>query len=69
MCLSIVYRVENGKRTEVMRDVARIAVEGGTVILVDLFGISTCVEGTIETVDLVDEHAVTLRPSGKGGGP
>jgi len=50
----------NGEK-EIMKDVARIEAEGKGFWLINLFGEREFVEGSIETVDLMDEHFVKLR--------
>jgi predicted RNA-binding protein len=44
-----------------MKDVARIEAEGQGFWLINLFGEREFIEGSIETVDLMDEHFVMLR--------
>ena len=61
MCLSTVYMESGRERVEIMKDVARIEAEGQGFWLIDLFGQRTFVEGQIQTVNLMDDHVITLR--------
>ena len=61
MCLSTVYMNSGNKKKEIMKDVARIEAEGQGFWLINLFGEREFIEGSIETVDLMDEHFVMLR--------
>ena len=61
MCLSTVYMNSGNKKKEIMKDVARIEAEGKGFWLINLFGEREFIEGSIETVDLMDEHFVMLR--------
>ena len=60
MCLSTVYMNSGNKKKEIMKDVARIEAEGQGFWLINLFGEREFIEGSIETVDLMDEHFVML---------
>ncbi|MFC1580461.1 CooT family nickel-binding protein [Thermodesulfobacteriota bacterium] len=60
MCLSTVYNVSDGKRDELMRDVAQIEVKNGGLFLINMFGEKKFVPGKIMSVDFVDEHSVLL---------
>ena len=61
MCLSTVYMNSGNKQKEIMKDVARIEAEGQGFWLINLFGEREFIEGSIQTVDLMDEHFVMLR--------
>ncbi len=61
MCLSTVYMNSGNKKKEIMKDVARIEADGQGFWLINLFGEREFIEGSIETVDLMDEHFVMLR--------
>jgi len=61
MCLSTVYMNSGNEEKEIMKDVARIEAEGEGFWLINLFGEREFIEGSIETVDLMDEHFVKLR--------
>jgi predicted RNA-binding protein len=60
MCLSTVYKVSDGKRDELMRDIAQIEVKNGGLFLINMFGEKKFVSGKIMSVDFVDEHSVLL---------
>lgn len=60
MCLSIVYQLSGNEQKEIMRDVARIEAEAKGFRLIDLFGNTVFIEGSIQIVDLVDEHYVII---------
>ncbi|MGD9331489.1 MAG: CooT family nickel-binding protein [Desulfobacterales bacterium] len=60
MCLSTVYRLADGERREVMRDVSRMQAEGDGYVLIDLFGRRDRVQGRIAYLDLVEEHIVVI---------
>lgn len=60
MCLSTVYMRTNDTDQELMRDVARVEAEDGGVWLINLLGEKRFVEGTVRTIDLIDEHLVVL---------
>lgn len=66
MCLSTVFMHVDNTDREIMRDVARVEAEGGGVWLTNLFGEKRFVEGTVRTIDLIDEHLVVLEPSRAG---
>jgi len=60
MCLSIVYQCSGNQQKEIMKDVARIEAEAEGFRLIDLFGNTAFIEGSIQIVDLVDEHYVII---------
>jgi len=60
MCLSTVYMSSGNEKEEIMKDVARIEAEGQGFWFINLFGERKFVEGTIQTVDLMDSHSVML---------
>lgn len=60
MCLSTVYMHSGNEEKEIMKDVARIEAEGQGFWFINLFGERKFIEGTIQTVDLMDGHFVTL---------
>ena len=60
MCLSMVYLNTADKKELVMKDVARLEGEGRGFWLISLFGEKQFVEGTIKTIDLLDEHFIEL---------
>jgi predicted RNA-binding protein len=61
MCLSTVYMDSGNEQKEIMKDVAGIEAEGQGYWFTNLFGERKFVEGSIQTVDLVDKNSVTLR--------
>ncbi len=66
MCLSTVYMHTNDADQEIMRDVARVEAEGRGVWLINLLGEKRFVEGTVRTIDLIDDHLVVLQPPSAG---
>ena len=60
MCLSTVYMDSGNEQKEIMKDVARIEAEGRGFWLINLFGERTFIEGTIQTVDLMNGQFVML---------
>ena len=60
MCLSIIYLLANGKKEEIMRDVAHIEAEKGGYNLVGLLGEKKFVRGKLKSVDFVPEHLVVI---------
>ncbi len=61
MCLSTVYLNSGNEQKEIMKDVARIEVEGRGFWLINLFGEKKFVEGSIQSADLMDGHFVMVR--------
>ena len=61
MCLSTVYMDSGNEQKEIIKDVARIEAEGRGFWFINLFGERKFIEGTIQTVDLMDKHFVILR--------
>ena len=60
MCLSTVYMNSGNEEKEIMKDVARIEAEGQGFWFINLFGEKKFIEGSIQTVDLMDGHFVIL---------
>lgn len=60
MCLSTVYMDNGNEQKEVMKDVAKVEAEGRGFWLVDLFGDKTFVEGSIQSINLLDGQ-LTMR--------
>lgn len=60
MCLSNVCMEAGDVKKEIMQNVARIEAEGSGFWLINLFGEKNFVEGTIQSIDLVDENLVIL---------
>jgi predicted RNA-binding protein len=48
------------EQKEIMKDVARIEAEGQGFWFINLFGEKKFIEGSIQTVDLMDGHFVIL---------
>ena len=61
MCLSTVYIDSGDEQKEIIKDVASIEAEGKGYWFINLFGERKFIEGTIQTVDLMDKHSVMLR--------
>ena len=61
MCLSTVYVNSGNEQKEIMKDVARIEAEGQGFWFINLFGERTFIEGSIQTVNLMDGHFVIIR--------
>ena len=60
MCLSTVYIYEDGKKNEVMEQVAYLEAKGNGYILIGLLGDKRFIQGKIRSLDFVDEHSVVL---------
>ena len=60
MCLSTLYMNLGNEQKEIMKDVARIEAEGEGFWFINLFGERKFIEGTIQTVDLMDSHFVLI---------
>ena len=54
MCLSTVYMNLGNEQKEIMKDVAKIEAENQGYWVINLFGEKKFVEGTIESIDLID---------------
>jgi predicted RNA-binding protein len=61
MCLSTVFLNSANKQNEIMKDVARIEAEGRGFWLINLFGEKKFIEGTLHSIDLMDDHFVILK--------
>jgi len=61
MCLSSVYIKVGNEQKEVLTDVAHIEAEGTGFWLSDLFGKKKFIEGSIQTVNLMDGHFVLIK--------
>lgn len=64
MCLSTVYVNSEKSQKEVMRDVAQVKAHDRGYWLIDLFGEKTFIEGTVDSIDLVEGNLVILGNSG-----
>ena len=60
MCLSTVYNQNNEK---LAGNVAAVRAENGRVIFTDILGISKAVEGTIDSIDLMENLIYISQPS------
>ncbi len=60
MCLSTVYMNSGNEQNQIMKDVARIEAEGRGFWFINLFGERRFIEGSIQTIDLLDGHFVML---------
>ena len=60
MCLSTVLLTSQNNRQEVMKDVARVETHDDGFWLINLFGEKTFIKGTLQSIDLVDEHVVVF---------
>ena len=60
MCLSTVF---NQKNEKLAGNVATVRAENGRVVFTDILGISTAVEGTIESIDLMENLIYINQPS------
>lgn len=58
MCLSTVYKNEMTENAIVMKNVMRIDCKDGQVILTDLMDRQVCVEGVLESANLVDGYVI-----------
>ena len=58
MCLSTVYKNTMSPETVVMKNVMRIDIQDGCVILTDLMERQMVIEGTLERANLVDGIAI-----------
>ena len=60
MCLSTVYINSANEQNQIMKDVARIEAEGQGFWFINLFGERRFIEGSIQTIDLLDGQFVML---------
>ena len=58
MCLSNVYRNDASADNLLYRNVADVRVDGNRIMLTDLMGIRSEIEGSIVKVDLMDNYIV-----------
>lgn len=52
MCLSSAYTTKNGIDTLIVDKVTNVSVDGDKVVLTNLLGMNTVVDGTLKSVDL-----------------
>ncbi len=63
MCLSNVYRLNAANERELlMKNAASMAMKDGKLIFTNLMGSRAVFEGTIETVDLINNY-ILIRPA------
>ena len=60
MCLSTVYMNSGDGQKEIMKDVAKIEAENKGYWVFNLFGEKKFVEGTIETINLLDGYLTVV---------
>jgi len=60
MCLSTVYMNSANEQNQIMKDIARIEAEGQGFWFINLFGERRFIEGSIQTIDLLDGQFVML---------
>jgi predicted RNA-binding protein len=65
MCLSTVYIQSKDRRIKVMQDVAQMEYNQEGYLLIGLLGDQKFVEGTIKSIDFVDDHTVVLEKEEK----
>lgn len=58
MCESTVYIEMGGEETELMKDVAKVEVNGKTITCIDIMGEIKTVQGTVKRVDLVNHRFI-----------
>ncbi|MFQ6127566.1 MAG: CooT family nickel-binding protein [Thermoplasmata archaeon] len=58
MCESTVYVERGGEETELMRDVAKIEVNGSTITCIGIMGELKSVQGSVKRADLVNHKIV-----------
>ncbi len=63
MCLTTVYVDFEGRRQEVMKDVAAMEAEKDGFVIIDLFGARKFVQGKIRSLEFVDAHTVLIEPN------
>lgn len=66
MCLATVYVDHNGRREEIMRDVAWVESEGDRLRLIGFLGEETRLQTRIKRIDLLDSFIV-LEEMGEDG--
>ena len=52
MCLATVYGKQNGTESVILKNATRIDVEGKKIVIRDIIGMETVIEGEIQMVDL-----------------
>lgn len=54
MCLATVYGKKDDTESVILKNASRIEVDGKKIVIRDIIGMETVIEGTIETVDLAN---------------
>lgn len=54
MCLATVYGKKNDTESVIVKNASRIDVEGEKIVIRDIIGMETVIEGKIEMVDLAN---------------
>ena len=67
MCLSTVYIQSDGRRIEVMQDVAQLESRDEGYLLTGLLGDQKMIAGRIKKIDFVVKHSVILEEDQKSG--
>ncbi|MBQ0017984.1 MAG: CooT family nickel-binding protein [Clostridiales bacterium] len=58
MCLSNVYKNDASADNLLYRNIADVRIDGTKIILTDLMGIRSEIEGSIEKVDLMENYII-----------
>lgn len=58
MCLSVVYKNEANDQNLLARNIADVKIEDGQIILTDLMGVRTVLDGRLERVDLMENYII-----------
>lgn len=58
MCESTVYVERDGEEKELMRDAAKLEVNGKTITCIDIMGVVKTVQGTLKTADLMNHKII-----------
>lgn len=67
MCLGTVYIQSEGRRIEVMQDVAQLESRDEGYLLTGLLGDQKMIGGRIKKIDFVDDHSVILEEDQNSG--
>lgn len=54
MCLATVYGKQNDTESVILKNATRIDVDGKKIVIRDIIGMETVIEGEIQTVDLAN---------------
>lgn len=58
MCLSVVYKDEVNEANLLARNIADVRIDEDRIVLTDLMGVRTVIDGSLERVDLMDNYIV-----------